>query len=271
VVSGIGKSGHIARKIAGTLASTGTPSLFVHPAEAAHGDLGMLTPTDLAMLLSNSGETTELAAIIAHSRRFQIPLIAITSGVGSALARQADIVLTLPKVAEACDAGLVPTSSTVMMLALGDALAITCMEKRAFTADHFRVFHPGGDLGARLLRVDDLMHTDMPLVGRDTGMDEVILIMNRCGFGVAGVTNPDGTLCGIITDGDLRRNMTGLFDRKAGQVMTLSPRTVGKGALAQTALALMNQHRITTLFVVDGAGPPQGIVHIQDCLRAGVI
>lgn len=272
VVSGIGKSGHIARKIAGTLASTGTPALFVHPAEAAHGDLGMLTKGDLALVLSNSGETTELASIITHSRRFQIPLIAITSGTNSALSRQADIILKLPYVAEACDAGLVPTSSTTMMLALGDALAIACMENRAFTADHFRLFHPGGDLGARLLRVDDLMHADMPLVQRDTGMDQVILIMNHCGFGVAGVTETDGTLCGIITDGDLRRHLAGLFDQTAAQVMTASPRTVLSGALAQTALAQMNQHRITTLFVLNEVGEkPVGILHIQDCLRAGVV
>lgn len=272
VVSGIGKSGHIARKIAGTLASTGTPALFVHPAEAAHGDLGMLTAGDLALVLSNSGETSELAPIIAHSRRFQIPLIAITSGATSSLARQAEIALVLPPVAEACDAGLVPTSSSTMMLALGDALAIACMESRAFTADHFRLFHPGGDLGARLLRVDDLMHAEMPLVHRDTGMDQVILIMNRCGFGVAGVTDPNGALCGIITDGDLRRHLSGLFDRNAGQVMTSAPRTIMSGALAQTALALMNQHRITTLFVTDESGSqPSGILHIQDCLRAGVV
>jgi arabinose-5-phosphate isomerase len=232
----------------------------------------MLTAGDLALVLSNSGETSELAPIIAHARRFQIPLIAITSGASSALARQADITLTLPPVAEACDAGLVPTSSTVMMLALGDALAITCMENRAFTADHFRLFHPGGDLGARLLRVDDLMHADMPLVDRETGMDQVILIMNRCGFGVAGVTDHGGNLCGVITDGDLRRHLSGLFDQKAGQVMTATPRTVAMGALAQTALAMMNQHRITTLFVLPQPdAPPSGILHIQDCLRAGVV
>lgn len=272
IVSGMGKSGHVARKIAATLASTGTPAHFVHPAEASHGDLGMLTKGDVALVLSNSGETVELADIIAHSRRFGIPLIAVASRYDSTLVRQADVAIILPNAPEACETGIVPTTSTTMALALGDALAIALMEHRSFTPDHFRLFHPGGKLGAKLLRVRDLMHVDLPLVQSDQPMSEALLAISQMGFGVVGVQEGD-MLIGIITDGDLRRHMDGLLSLRAGAVMTRSPRTVAPDALAEAAVRLMQDRKITCLFVMDPATPGQvsGIVHIHDCLRAGVI
>ena len=273
IVSGMGKSGHIARKIAATFASTGTPAQFVHPAEASHGDLGMVTQGDVALVLSNSGETSELADIVAHTRRFGIPLIGVAGIAESTLLRQADVAILLPQAPEACETGIVPTTSTTMTLALGDALAIALMEHRAFTPEHFRLFHPGGKLGARLLRVRDLMHTDLPLIGADRPMSEALLIISRSGFGVVGVTDPEGSLAGIITDGDLRRHMDRLLSLTTGMVMTHAPRTVAPEALAQTAVALMNDHKITCLFVA-APGPQTratGIVHIHDCLRAGVL
>ncbi len=271
IVSGMGKSGHVARKVAGTLASTGTPAHFVHPAEASHGDLGMVMQGDVALVLSNSGETTELADIIAHTRRFSIPLIGVASQAGSTLLRQAEVALLLPPAPEACETGIVPTTSTTMMLALGDALAIALMEHRAFTPDHFRLFHPGGKLGAKLLKVRDLMHADLPLIAESRPMSEALLQISRSGFGVVGVTGATGALAGIITDGDLRRHMEGLLSLTAGQVMTRSPRTIAPDALAGQALALMNDRKITCLFVMaPGEAAPQGILHIHDCLRAGV-
>ena len=272
IVSGMGKSGHVARKIAATLASTGTPAHFVHPAEASHGDLGMLTKGDVALVLSNSGETPELADIVAHTRRFGIPLIAVASQRDSTLARQADVAIILPQAAEACDTGIVPTTSTTMTLALGDALAIALMEHRAFTPEHFRLFHPGGKLGAKLLKVRDLMHSDLPLVSSDCPMTEALLVISQKGFGVVGVTEAD-RLVGIITDGDLRRHMEGLLGLTAGAVMTRGPRSVAPDALAELAVAMMNEGKITCLFVADPqqAGVALGIVHIHDCLRAGVI
>nr|WP_051150391.1 KpsF/GutQ family sugar-phosphate isomerase [Rubellimicrobium thermophilum] len=274
ILSGMGKSGHVARKIAATLASTGTPAHFVHPAEASHGDLGMMLRGDVVLCLSNSGETPELADLVAHTRRFAIPLIAVSSREGSSLMRQADIALLLPSLPEACGIGIVPTTSTTMMLALGDALAIALMEARDFTPEAFRLFHPGGRLGARLTRVRDLMHRGeaLPLVREDAPMADTLLEMSRKGFGVAGVTDGRGGLVGIITDGDLRRHMDGLLGHRAGEVMTRNPRTIGPDALAEEALAVMNGHRITCLFVVDPADPvrPQGLLHIHDCLRAGL-
>ena len=272
IVSGMGKSGHIARKIAATFASTGTPAQFVHPAEASHGDLGMVTKGDVVLVLSNSGETTELADIIAHTRRFSIPLIAIAAREGSTLMRQSDVAILLPPAEEACDTGVVPTTSTTMTLALGDALAIALMEHRQFTPEHFRLFHPGGKLGAKLLKVRDLMHAEVPLVTATTPMTEALLQISQKGFGVVGVTDAQGDLLGIITDGDLRRHMSGLLDLAAGDVMTPSPATVAPGDLAEKAVALMNDRKITCLFVVEpGTRTAQGIVHIHDCLRAGVI
>ena len=272
IVTGMGKSGHIARKIAATFASTGTPAQFVHPAEASHGDLGMVTRGDVVLMLSNSGETTELADIIAHTRRFDIPLIGVASRDGSTLLRQADVAILLPDVPEACETGIVPTSSTTMTLALGDALAIVLMEHRAFTPDHFRIFHPGGKLGAKLLRVRDLMHGDLPLVTPDRPMSETLLEMTQKGYGVVGVTGADGHLTGIITDGDLRRHMDGLLALKAEQVMTRGPRTIGPEALAEKAVAMMSDRNITCLFVTpQGSAQPIGIIKIQDCLRAGIV
>lgn len=270
VVSGMGKSGHVGRKIAATFASTGTPAQFVHPAEASHGDLGMVTRGDVVLVLSNSGETPEIADIVAHTRRFEIPLIGVAGREGSTLLRQADVALLLPQAAEACGTGIVPTTSTTMTLALGDALAVALMEHRRFTPEHFRNFHPGGKLGARLARVADLMHADMPLVAEDAPMAEALLTISAKGFGVTGVVDGDGALVGIITDGDLRRHMDGLLTHTAAEVMTRAPRTIAPGALAEAALAQMQDRKITCLFAVDD-GRPQGILHIHDCLRAGMV
>lgn len=270
IVSGMGKSGHIARKIAATFASTGTPAQFVHPAEASHGDLGMVTQDDVALVLSNSGETTELADLIAHTRRFAIPLIGVASRAESTLLRQSDVALVLPPAPEACGTGVVPTTSTTMTLALGDALAVALMEHRQFTPEHFRTFHPGGKLGARLSKVADLMHGDMPLVSETTPMPEALLVISQKGFGVVGVTDAAGSLVGIVTDGDLRRHMDGLLSHSAAEVMTRAPRTIAPGVLAEEAVALMNERKITCLFAVEG-NRPVGILHIHDCLRAGVV
>lgn len=271
VISGMGKSGHVARKMAATFASTGAPAQFVHPGEASHGDLGMVTPADSLIVLSNSGETPELTDIIAHSRRFRIPLIGVAKKPDSTLVRQSDVAILLPDAAEACPNGLAPTTSTTLTLALGDALAVALMKQRDFSPENFRVFHPGGKLGARLVKVGDLMHSgeEMPLVTRDTPMSETLLTITQKGFGTAGVIE-DGTLIGVITDGDLRRNMTGLLDRTAGDVMSADPKTIGVGELAEAALAEMSG-RVTTLFVTADGGAPVGIVHIHDLLRAGVL
>ena len=270
VVSGMGKSGHIGRKIAATFASTGTPSQFVHPAEASHGDLGMVTEGDAVMVISNSGETPEIADIVAHTRRFNIPLIGMASREGSTLIRQCDVALLLPAAPEACGKDIVPTTSTTMMLALGDALAVALMEHRRFTPEHFRTFHPGGKLGARLALVGDLMHAEMPLVDANTPMTEALLTMSQMGYGVTGVTGAAGELVGIITDGDLRRHMDGLLDHRAADVMTANPRTIRPDQLAEAALAEMQSRKITCLFAVED-GVPQGILNIHDCLRAGMV
>ncbi|KIN65672.1 Arabinose 5-phosphate isomerase [Sulfitobacter noctilucae] len=274
IVSGIGKSGHIANKIAATLASTGTPAQFVHPAEASHGDLGMITTDDVVLAISNSGEAPELGNLIAYSRRYDIPLIGLTSRAASTLGRQSDVVLLLPKVAEACGTGVVPTTSTTMTLAMGDALAVALMENRAFTAEHFRNFHPGGKLGAQLSLVRDLMHTGeaMPLVTEDTEMSKVLTEIGSKGFGVAGVTDKTGKLAGIITTGDLGRHMEGLFTMKAADVMTKNPVTIAPDALAEKAVGVMNARKITCLLVIDPAAPdhPAGLLHIHDCLRVGL-
>ena len=274
IVSGMGKSGHIARKIAATFASTGTPAHFVHPAEASHGDLGMMATGDVVLLLSNSGETPELANIIAYTRRFGIALIGISGRSGSTLMRQCDVAIPLPAIGEACGTGVVPSSSTTMMLALGDALAIVLMQHRQFTPQNFRDFHPGGTLGSRLSRVGDLMHrgAELPLVDREAPMPEVLLTITKKGFGVAGVVDQDGALVGVITDGDLRRHMDGLLTKQADAVMTATPLTISSDSLAELGLAIMNRRKITCLFVVDPAanGMPAGILHIHDCLRAGI-
>ncbi len=272
IVSGMGKSGHVGAKIAATMASTGTPAQFVHPAEASHGDLGMVTADDVALVLSNSGETRELADIIAHTRRFSIPLIGVASNLESTLLRTADIALVLPKAREACSVGLAPTTSTTLTMALGDALAVAMMEQREFTPEHFRLFHPGGKLGAQLVKVEGLMHTSLPLVTEDASMADAILAITEHSFGIAGVVDGEGRLTGVITDGDLRRHMSGLMDRRAGEVATRNPKTIRPGQLAQEALALMNARKITCLFVLDAetGARPIGIIHVHDCLRAGI-
>ncbi|MCC7283568.1 MAG: KpsF/GutQ family sugar-phosphate isomerase, partial [Acetobacteraceae bacterium] len=285
VVTGMGKSGHVGRKIAATLASTGTPALFVHPAEASHGDLGMIGQGDAVLALSNSGETPELADLIAYSRRFAIALVAIVGRAPSTLADAADVALVLPRADEACPLGLAPTTSTTMAMALGDAIAVALLERRGFTAEQFSVFHPGGRLGRRLLRVQDLMHegAELPLCPPETRMAEAIVAMTARRFGCLGLVGPDGRLEGIITDGDLRRHMSAdLLGRPAAEIMTRAPKTIRPEALAGEALRLMNENAITALFVVpegtrpdgtadeDRPGRPVGIVHLHDCLRAGV-
>ncbi|MEX0367849.1 MAG: SIS domain-containing protein [Ruegeria sp.] len=274
IVSGIGKSGHIGHKIAATLASTGTPAYFVHPAEASHGDLGMLSKGDAVLAISNSGEAPELANLLAFTRRFGIPLIGLSSKPESTLMKQADVHLLIPSMGEACGFGMVPSISTTLTLAMGDALAIALMKYRDFRPENFRDFHPGGKLGARLSKVRDLMHTGtaLPLIGSDTPMSEVLLEISQKGFGVAGVTDADGALNGIITDGDLRRHMDGLLNNTAAQVMTENPTTIAPGALAEEAVAIMNERKITSLFVVDPDGPAraEGLLHIHDCLRVGL-
>ncbi|SEH45073.1 KpsF/GutQ family sugar-phosphate isomerase [Magnetospirillum fulvum] len=273
VVTGMGKSGHIARKISATLASTGCPSFYVHPAEASHGDLGMVTRDDAVVALSNSGETPELGDIIAYCRRFDIPLVGITSGANSTLALASTVALVLPDHPEACPNRLAPTTSTTMMLALGDALAITLLERKGFTPADFRLFHPGGQLGRRLLRVSDLMHGGeaLPLAAPAAPMSEVLLVMTKKSLGCAGIVDPDGRLVGIVTDGDLRRHMRGdLLSLSAAEVMNATPKTVPPTLLAAEALGIMNAKAITSLFAVDEAGHPVGVLHVHDCLRAGL-
>ncbi|TRD16667.1 KpsF/GutQ family sugar-phosphate isomerase [Palleronia caenipelagi] len=271
VVAGVGKSGHIGRKIAATLASTGTPAIFVHPTEASHGDLGMIRAQDICLLISNSGETSELGDLLAYCRRFDIPMIGLSSRPDSTLMQAATYRLTLPQMPEACPMGLAPTTSTTMTLALGDALAVALMEVRGFTAEIFSVFHPGGKLGAQLARVRQLMHDgeDLPVVSAQTPMSDALIEMTSKGFGVAAVVAPDGSLTGVVTDGDLRRNMDGLLDRKAGDVATKSPVTVAPDMLAAEAMAILQKHRISALIVTDG-GTPLGVLHLHDLLRAGV-
>lgn len=271
IISGIGKSGHIGNKIAATLASTGTPSYFVHASEASHGDLGMITEEDIVVLISNSGETQELGDVLAHTRRFSIPLVGISSRAGSTLMTAADYKLLLPPAPEACPMGLAPTTSTTLTLALGDALAVALMEERDFKAENFRTFHPGGKLGAQLSTVSQLMHgvAALPLVAKETAMEEVLIEMTSKGFGTTGVTEGD-RLIGIVSDGDLRRNMSRLMHSTADEVATKNPVTVPPEMLAAQALAVMNSRKITTLFVVDPESRPVGILHLHDLLRAGV-
>ena len=272
VVSGMGKSGHVARKLAATLASTGTPAHFVHPAEASHGDLGMIMRGDAIVCLSNSGETNELSDLVAHAKRFDIPLIGIVGRAPSTLADAADVTLLLPTVPEACPMGLAPTTSTTMMLGLGDALAVALLERRGFTPEDFQVLHPGGKLGRTLIKVRDIMHKgdQLPLVATGTKMREALLVITARSFGCVGVTGPDGRLLGIVTDGDLRRHINGnLLDATVDEVMTRTPQTIRAEALGVEAVAKMNARNITSLFVVE-SGKPVGILHIHDCLRAGV-
>jgi arabinose-5-phosphate isomerase len=272
IVSGMGKSGHIGHKIAATLSSTGTPAYFVHPAEASHGDLGMIAPEDVVIALSWSGETAELKSLIDYSRRFRIPLIAVTAVATSSLAEAADVVLALPPAREACPHNLAPTTSSLMQLAIGDALAIALMESRGFTALDFRDVHPGGRLGALLKFVRDVMHTgeSVPLLKSGTKMSVAVVEMTAKGFGCVGVVDDDGALAGIITDGDLRRHMRpDLTELRADDVMTQKPITVSADQLASEVLEILNSSKITALFVVEG-NKPVGIVHLHDLLRLGV-
>ena len=273
IVSGMGKSGHVGRKIAATFASTGTPAQFVHPGEASHGDLGMITDRDAVLAISNSGETAELTDLVLHVKRFRIPMIAMTGRAGSTLATEATVALILPDEPEAGALGLAPTTSTTMTLALGDALAVALLERKGFTAADFRVFHPGGKLGRQLSRVRDLMHSDteLPLVTSDQRMDQAVITITSKHFGCSGVVDADGRLIGIVTDGDLRRHMSAdLMQQNVGDVMTKSPITVSADALAAEVLNQMNTRKITAIFVVDADNRPKGIVHIHDFLRAGV-
>ncbi|WP_422378333.1 KpsF/GutQ family sugar-phosphate isomerase [Roseibium sp.] len=271
IVTGIGKSGHIGTKIAASLASTGTPSFFVHASEASHGDLGMITEDDVVLALSWSGETQELAGIVSYTRRFKVPLVAITSREDSTLGRASDIIMKLPSVTEACPHGLAPTTSALIQLAIGDALAVALLESRSFTAQDFRIFHPGGRLGASLKVAKDIMHSGdrMPLVSAGTPMSEGIVLMTQRGFGVLGVTDELHQLIGIITDGDLRRHVTSnLLEKTAGEIMTQSPKTVSTDTLSASILELVNSLSITSVFVVED-GRPVGIVHLHDLLRIG--
>jgi len=276
VVTGMGKSGHIGRKIAATFASTGTPALFVHPAEASHGDLGMVLAGDAVLALSNSGETAELADLVAHASRFGLPLIAITGNEGSALALASDVLLLLPPAPEACPMGLAPTTSTTMQLALGDALAVALLRRRGFSASDFHIFHPGGRLGARLRHVRDVMHAAdvLPLATPRTSLREALPVMTERGFGCLGAVEA-GRLVGIVTDGDLRRAIgrgDDIARMTVGDVMTRAPLTIGADALAAEALRVMNGRGrpVTSLFVLDDAGAPVGLLHVHDLLRAGI-
>jgi arabinose-5-phosphate isomerase len=272
IVTGVGKSGHIGRKLAATMASTGTPAYFVHPTEASHGDLGMITKDDVVMALSWSGETVELNAIIQHVARFDVPMIAITSGEKSLLSKQSRVALVLPMIKEACPNGLAPTTSTLVQLAMGDALAIALLEAKGFSSQDFKIFHPGGKLGAQLKRVSELMHgeQELPLIPFEATMRDAVAMISKRGFGLAGVLDSEGHLAGVITDGDLRRNLAdGLLDRPAAQIMSNNPKTVTVDTLAAAALEDMEEYSITALFVINKARPI-GLIHLHDLLRAGV-
>ena len=271
IVTGMGKSGHVGRKIASTFASTGTSAFFVHPGEASHGDLGMIANNDVIIALSWSGETVELKNLTDYSRRFRIGLIAMTANPESTLAKNADVVLALPQAREACPHNMAPTTSSLMQLALGDALAIALLEGRGFTAVDFGLLHPGGKLGAQLKTVAEFMHASdtVPLTPLGTRMSDAIIVMTTKGFGCVGITDPRGLLVGIITDGDLRRHMRNdLLDQRVDDVMTRSPKTVRPDQLISETLELLNSTKVTAVFAVEG-GKPVGIIHIHDLLRAG--
>ncbi|MDG2247770.1 MAG: KpsF/GutQ family sugar-phosphate isomerase [Paracoccaceae bacterium] len=271
IVSGVGKSGHIGNKIAATLASTGTPAFFIHATEASHGDLGMITENDLCLLISNSGETSEIFDILTHARRFNIPVATISSNSESTLVKAADFKLCLPVVDEACPIGMAPTTSTTMMLALGDALAVALMEAKKFNTENFKVFHPGGKLGAKMMTVSQVMHKSdtLPLVKTETSMKETLLTMSSKGFGIAAVVNEVGFLVGVITDGDLRRNINDLMSKNAGNIASLSPITLLGETFVVDALNLMQDRKITAVIITSAENKPIGILHIQDLLKVG--
>jgi arabinose-5-phosphate isomerase len=280
IVSGMGKSGHVGKKIAATMSSVGQPAFFVHPAEASHGDLGMITKNDKLLLISNNGESYELRSIIDYAKRFDIPIVSITSNPKSTLAKFSKVVLLLPKVAEACPMGLAPTTSTTMTIAMGDALAISILHMRDFNHTDFKMFHPGGNLGTQLALVRDYMHTQdkLPVINSENLMDECLIKMSYCGFGCVGVIDDQNNLIGIVTDGDLRRHMNhDLLKQKVKEIMTKNPITIFPDILMVEALSIMNDKSITSLFVIkktehadDIKKNPIGILHIHDCLRAGV-
>lgn len=274
VCSGMGKSGHVARKIAATFASTGAPAMFVHPAEASHGDLGMIGQKDAILALSRSGEARELTDLVLYAKTFGIPLIAITAFPASALGRAAQVVLAIPQIEEASESVDAPTTSTTLQMALGDALAVSLLEQRGFSALDFRTFHPGGKLGAMLRTAADVMHTgeELPLVAETAPMSEALLTMTSKAFGIVGVTDAEGRLTGVVTDGDLRRHISGLLDRRVEEVMTRRPKTISAGLMASEALERMSRPAppVTALFVVDEAGRPVGVVHVHDLIRLGL-
>lgn len=277
IVTGMGKSGHIGCKIAATLASTGTPAFFVHPSEASHGDMGMIVRGDVVLALSNSGESKELFDLIAYTRRFAIPLIAITKRAGSQLGSQSDIILQLPDFPEACPNGLAPTTSTTSSLALGDALAVALLKRKGFSAQDFGVYHPGGKLGQQLMKTSEIMHVgaELPLVTKDTTMQKALDMMTDKGFGCVGIIDEQGILLGMITDGDIRRHLAdGFLDRSVLDIMTENPQTITPDTLVGAAVGIMNNvtgafRKITVLFVTDESGKPVGLLHLHDCLRAG--
>ena len=273
IVSGMGKSGHVARKIAATLSSTGTPAYFVHPAEASHGDMGVITRQDVLLLLSWGGETAELSDLITYAKRYRIPIIGIGANPDSTLIKASDVKLLLPRAPEACPMGLAPTTSTTMMLSLGDALAVALMERKGFSPDQYRDFHPGGSLGRALIRVGELMHSGdaVPLATPATPMRDLLLTMASGRLGCVGIVDAAGGLIGIVTDGDIRRHAAGIESRQASEVMTANPKIARPDQLAAEALALMTENKITQLFVLaEGDPAPRGVIHIHDCLRAGI-
>ncbi|PDT50440.1 KpsF/GutQ family sugar-phosphate isomerase [Sinorhizobium fredii] len=273
VVAGVGKSGHIGRKIAATLASTGTSAYFVHPTEASHGDLGMITAQDLLILLSWSGETVELGNMLTYAKRFSVPVISITSNADSIIARNSTVAIVLPKVPEACPHGLAPTTSAMLQLAVGDALAIALLERRGFSAQDFKTFHPGGKLGSQLLLAQELAHSGdaVPLLPLGAPMSEAVIEMSSKGFGVVGIVSEGGELVGVLTDGDLRRHMSeNLLLLTVDAVMSHGPRVIRGGMLASAVMELMQSQKITVLFLIDDMDRPTGILHVHDLLRAGV-
>lgn len=273
IITGMGKSGHIGKKIAASLASTGTPSFFVHPAEASHGDLGMITEDDVVIAISNSGESKELVDILNYCKRFDIKLIAITKNVQSSLGKAGDVVLLLPNNGEACPLGLAPTNSTTATLVLGDILTAGLIQRKGFTKADFNQRHPGGKLGSILKRVSDLMHTDseMPILSEDSNMQQVLLEMTSKRLGCVGFINNDGILTGMLTDGDLRRCLDSeIFSKNVADLMTKNPKTVSKDILASEVIKIMNEKKITNIFVVED-GMPIGVIHIHDLLNSGVV
>jgi arabinose-5-phosphate isomerase len=277
IVTGMGKNGHVGRKIAATMASTGTPAFFVHPAEASHGDMGMIIRGDVVLALSNSGETKELLDLIEYTRRFAIPLVSITSNPLSVLATKSDVAILLPRLPEACPNGLAPTTSTTLTMALGDALAVTLLEQKGFSANDFKIYHPGGKLGQQLMRVSEIMHRgdSLPVAPDTITVADAVKIIAEKGYGCIALTAADGTLAGIITDGDIRRNLSSdLAQKTASEIMTKNPKTANDDMLVAEAMAVMNDlkntfRKITVLIVIDAQNKPKGVLHIHDCLRAG--